>query len=130
MAEHTDIHNENDLAVAGVSVNGDASGSDLPEPPTTSAEPATGPLDDTLEIPGNQEKPLDPPVVELTLNERIERRLSDTAELLSEKELLQMVYVMKKVSRSYYLSWKDESNRLFSLQVDLKRRQKQYATKG
>ena len=130
MAEHTDIHNESDGDAAGVSPNGDASGSDLPESPTASAEPATGPLDDTLEIPENQEKPLAPPAAELTLNERIERRLHDTAALLSEKELLQMVYVMKKASKAYYLSWKEDSNRLFSLQVDLKRRQKRYATKG
>ena len=130
MAEHTDIHNESDGDAASVSSNGGASGSDLPVPPTTSAKPATGPLDDTLEIPENQEKPLAPPAVELTLDGRIERRLKDTAELLSEKELLQMVYVMKKASKAYYLSWRDDSNRLFSLQVDLKRRQKQYATKG
>ncbi|MCX6104852.1 MAG: hypothetical protein NTY08_03370 [Proteobacteria bacterium] len=130
MAEHTDIHNESDSDAVGVSPNVDASGSDMPEAPTASAKPATGPLDDTLEIPENQEKPLAPPAAELTLNERIERRLRDTAELLSEKELLQLVYVMKKASKAYYLCWKEDSNRLFSLQVDLKRRQKQYATKG
>ena len=75
---------------------------------------------DTAEVPENQAKVA--LAAELSLPQKIERRLTELQAQLAEKEELQLGFVYNSVPKPYYWRWKSEGNQIFSLVVGLKER--------
>lgn len=89
--------------------------------PAAEAVPPTA--QDTPKLLENQEKPAIAAASRPdTLESRLLRRHQVIDDLLREKEALQLSYVTRKTPKAYYLSWKTECNRIFFLDMSLRRR--------
>ena len=75
---------------------------------------------DTAEVPENQAKAA--VAAELSLVQKIDRRLLDIQAQLAEKERLQLGFVFAGVPKPYYWRWKSEGNQLLSLAIGLRMR--------
>lgn len=97
--------------------------------PAAEALPPTA--QDTPKILENQEKPgIAADSARDSLESRLIRRHQAIDDLLREKEALQLSYVTRKTPKAYYLRWKAECNRIFFLDMSLRRRVQRSKGKG
>ncbi len=81
----------------------------------------TNPPQDTGTNSENQLK-VTPNQTELEFQARLLKRFKDVNNILTEKEALQLEFVYKRASKSYYKRWKTEGNDTLVQLIQLKRR--------